>query len=359
MSEILPKGATDTTISPMFASLIKWSLSEFRHLPWRQHRTIYRTLVSEIMLQQTTVGTVLNHYERFLQTFPSLESLASASEEELLVAWKGLGYYRRAKNLKKIAEGLIEQHGGIFPDEVEALQAIPGIGPYTANALRAIGMDKKGLAIDANLERVLARLLGVNVAKGLKLHAAIAEAVAAHPAFQRGFSWRELNEALMDLGRTFCQARRASCELCPLRSHCVAFSQGTPLAYPALVAKPEKEKHELHLLRVFIRKGNKLLVYKKGSSEWLSGQYEVPTLILKTTDKKLTQYPVIAGQPAGLNVEYKTSITKYVIRNFIQVASLKELKQLGFHAPVEWREFDSKEANLSTATLKGLAKLAY
>src|SRR6478672_3587331 len=105
--------------------LLTWSKTEFSHLPWRKNRSLYRTLVSEIMLQQTTVGTVKNHYDRFLVRFPTLESLAAATEDELTVAWKGLGYYRRARNLKKIAEAIANDHGGKFPKDVEHLMEIP------------------------------------------------------------------------------------------------------------------------------------------------------------------------------------------------------------------------------------------
>ena len=153
----------------MWSQLLTWSGREFGHLPWRKNRTLYRTLVSEIMLQQTTVSTVLQHYERFLVRFPDLQSLAKASEEELLVAWKGLGYYRRAKNLKKIAEAIARDWNGEFPEQGADLQMISGIGPYTSNALISIGMDRPALAVDANLERVLARLYGLKTTKGSRL----------------------------------------------------------------------------------------------------------------------------------------------------------------------------------------------
>lgn len=338
-------------------SLLSWSTSEFSELPWRKNRSLYRTLVSEIMLQQTTVGTVKNHYERFLTRFPTLESLAAASEEELTVAWKGLGYYRRARNLKKIAEAIARDHAGAFPSDLESLMEIPGIGPYTANALVGIGMDKRALAVDANLERVIARLFGIKLEKGPKLQKEIQRLFVEKKIFSEKVSFRELNEALMDLGRTYCQARKASCELCPLKKDCISFKAGTPLLFPVVTGEQKKStEHEIHLLRVFVMEKDKLLVYKKASDEWLSGQYEVPTFILSTTDDKLKQYPKLKSKHMPI-VTFKTGITKYKIQNSVVILSEKEFKDLPFRAKSEWRSLTAEESNFTTATLKAYSKI--
>lgn len=340
-------------------ALLLWSQQEFTHLPWRKNRSLYRTLVSEIMLQQTTVGTVMNHFERFLVRFPTLESLAQASEEELIVAWKGLGYYRRARNLKKIAEALVNNHGGEFPHDLEALQEISGIGPYTANALIGIGMNKRALAVDANLERVIARLFGLKTKKGPKLQKEIQNLFIQKSIFNEKVSFRGLNEALMDLGRTFCQARKASCELCTLKKSCKAFELGTPLNFPVSDENEvKKSEHELHLLRVIVKKKEKLLVYQKAQNEWLSGQFEVPTFILKTSDEKLSQYPIIKTEiPQEFVTSFKTSITKYKISNHVLILSEKAFSQMGFKVETQWRSIHEASSNFSTATLKALAKI--
>lgn len=342
--------------------LIQWSQADFSDLPWRKNRTIYGTLVSEIMLQQTTVGTVKNHYERFLQRFPDLKSLATASEEELLVAWKGLGYYRRARNLKKISEHLFLEHQGKFPSTTDELQQIPGIGPYTSHALIAIGKDQRGLAVDANLERVIARYYGLKFEKGPKLQKKILELFQTNKIFPDfDLSYRALNEALMDLGRTYCQARKATCELCPLKKECVAFKSKTPLSFPVektVSADKIKDEHELHLLRVLVIKKNKILVYKKTEKQWLSGQYEVPTMVISTTDKTLKQYPVLKSKFDHKKLKsYKTGITKYKIVNSIYEADQKMFKTLGFVGETEWRDLD-ENANLSTASYKAIKLLA-
>lgn len=339
-------------------ALLRWSQGEFSHLPWRNNRSLYRTLVSEIMLQQTTVGTVKNHYERFLVTFPDLKSLAGATESELLVAWKGLGYYRRARNLKKIAEAIARDHSGEFPDSQEHLQNIPGIGPYTSNALVAIGMDKRGLAVDANLERVIARLYGLKSPKGLKLQKEISELFREKKIFPGSYSYRALNEALMDLGRTFCQARKASCELCPLKAGCSAYESGSPLKFPVETAEKKKaQEHELTLLRAYIVKKGKILVYEKAEGEWLSGQFEVPTFILESTDKKLSQYPELKSKVSGKVVLLKTGITKYKISNHLLLTDEEQMKKWKFGRKLVWKDLQKAESNLSTTTLKGLKAL--
>ena len=338
--------------------LIQWSQKDFTDLPWRKKRTLYGTLVSEIMLQQTTVGTVKNHFEKFLQRFPDLQSLAKASEEEVIVAWKGLGYYRRARNLKKISEHLVNEFKGKFPSTALELQKIPGIGPYTSHALIAIGKDARGLAVDANLERVIARLYGLEFEKGPKLQKKILELFEADEIFS-GFnlSYRALNEALMDLGRTFCQARKASCELCPLKTDCHAFKTKKQLSFPLekSTGKKVSQEHELHLLRILIISKKKVLVYKKSETEWLSGQYELPTLVISSTDKKLKQYPRLETELTEIELkQFKTGITKYKIINSILICDQKELKQMGFTGKLEWKQIEDENSNLSTASSKAL-----
>jgi A/G-specific adenine glycosylase len=339
-------------------TLLSWSEKEFSHLPWRQNRSLYRTLVSEIMLQQTTVSTVTNHFEKFMSTFPTLESLAEASESELLVAWKGLGYYRRARNLKKIAEVLTTDYQGHFPHDSDELMKIKGIGPYTSNAIIGIGMDKKALALDANLERVISRLFNLSAEKGLKLQKEIQHLFLQKKIFNQKVSFRKLNEALMDIGRTFCQARRVSCEFCPLKNDCYSFQHGVPLELPYAHEKSIKKtvEHDLHLLRVFVMRKDQILVYQKSSKEWLSGQFEVPTFIISSTDKKIKQYPII-NEIHKIEMSFKTAITKYKINNSVAILSENAFKKLPFETKCEWRSIHSEESNFSTTILKAIDKL--
>ena len=346
----------------MWDSLISWSKKEFTHLPWRKMRTLYGTLVSEIMLQQTTVSTVLNHFERFLQEFPDLKSLAQASDDELLVAWKGLGYYRRARNLKVIAETVFNDHKAQIPSEIDTLMTIKGIGPYTANALVAIGMDKRGLAVDANLERVLSRFYGLKTPKGPKLQKQIQQLFLEKKiCTEQDVSHRALNEALMDLGRTICQAKRVSCELCPLKKKCVAFKTQSSLLYPMeSEAQKMTKDHDLYLtlIRVVVVKGKKVLAYQKVKGEWLEGQWELPTFVIETNDASFKQYSKFKAKLDTSELpSIKTGITKYSIENRILKISEDEFKLFSSNESYEWRDPSQKESNLSTASFKCLKKV--
>lgn len=346
----------------MWDSLISWSQKEFTHLPWRKKRTLYGTLVSEIMLQQTTVSTVLNHYERFLKEFPHLKSLAEATEDELLIAWKGLGYYRRAKNLKAIAESVFKNYGAEIPDDINVLMTIKGIGPYTANALVAIGLDKRGLAVDANLERVLSRYYGLKTLKGPKLQKQIQQLFLEKKiCFEKEVSYRALNEALMDLGRTICQANRVSCELCPLKKKCAAFKSESPLSYPYGSAEQKKNKSmdlTVKLLRVIVMKGDQILAYQKTKGEWLEGQWEIPTFVIETNDPGFKQYPLLKKEVPTESLEsIKSGITKYSIENKILKMTQAEFKSLHSDKVFEWKTIVDRTSNFSTTTLKCLKKI--
>lgn len=345
----------------LFSNLIKWSESQYSHLPWREKRTLYKTLVSEIMLQQTTVGTVLNHYERFLTEYPTIFDLAKSTEEQVCISWKGLGYYRRARSLRNVAIQIVEDYEGKIPAKLDLLLKLKGIGPYTANAIVAIGADKKALAVDANLERVLARFYGVKEEKGLKLQKKLSSDFEHRKIMTEmdALSPRALNEALMDLGRIICQARKASCVLCPLKSGCKAFSSGDPLQYPVEGEKKVSEDLFIKVLRVVVKDKKKIMVYQKGEKEWLSGQWELPTFIFETNDEKLKQYPVIKAKKNYNDlVMIKTGITKYNIFNFICEMELEEFEVLTKNIDVNYVFKTNSEAlNASTSTLKILKKI--
>ena len=238
-----------------FKKLIKWSETNFKELPWRKDRSLYRTWISEVMLQQTTVFTVKSRLDDFCKKFPDIASLAKASEEELLIQWKGLGYYQRAKNLKKAAIYLVENFEGDFPESIEDLMSVPGIGPYTASAIFAIGMNKKSLPVDANLERVLARIYGIDSEKGEKLKKVLREKFLKKEILNINTNnFRGLSEALMDLGREVCQSKRVFCELCQVRDICVAKGWDDPTKTPAVAPKNKIDKHRLPLIRVICEK---------------------------------------------------------------------------------------------------------
>ncbi len=345
----------------LFKTLINWSKKEFHSLPWRQKRSLYKTLVSEIMLQQTTVATVQNKFENFLQTFPTIEQLAFASEEEMLRAWKGLGYYRRAKNLRMAAIDIIDLYHGKIPQDFAQLKGIKGIGDYTASALLAIGGNKLALALDANLERVLARFYGIEVEKGLKLQKAIRELFETRQCLPEmtKLSARELNEALMDLGRVFCRARKVDCGQCFLQAGCEANKQNRPLDFPILTAKEKNDFIELTLVRFIVRKKKDVFVYQKQEGEWLAGQWELPTFVLEVQQKNFKQYPFLPEKTREQldlqsSRQFRTSITCYKIKNL--VVELSEHDFLQLHLQFRNGFFmNCKSDDLSTASMKALA----
>jgi len=334
----------------MFQNLAKWSLEEFSNLPWRQNRSLYRTLVSEIMLQQTTVSTVLKHFERFMQQYPTPDLFAKATEEELLIAWKGLGYYRRARNLKKACITICEKHNGEIPLDFNTLISIHGIGVYTANAILAMGADKRALALDANLERVISRIYGIKEPKGLKLQKEIAKRFNNNEICNEivPIGARVFNESLMDLGRNYCQARKASCEICFLSKDCFAFKNKMTDQLPVVVEKT-KESFELSLLRVIVEREGKYLTYKKSSTQWLAGQNEIPTFMIDSKDPKLNQYPKIVGE-FNLLPSFKSAITKYKILNFVIWVNEKEAKEMG----LDLNKYSYSNTNLSTGSEKAI-----
>lgn len=339
--------------------LLTWSNKEFNHLPWRKNRSLYRTLVSEIMLQQTTVSTVLNHFERFISTYPDFKTLAATTEEEICMAWKGLGYYRRARNLRLAAIDIAANNSRVPTSKVK-LKEIHGIGDYTANALISIGRNKPALALDANLERVISRLYAISEEKGPKLQKKIQQ------LFEDGFVFphldksgpRAVNEALMDLGRVYCQANKTDCLLCPLSRNCQAYQLDEVENFPIVKAKI-KESHDLDVIRFVVKKGKKVLAYQKSTKEWLSGQLELPTYVLKTSDSSLKQYPKLLKKIETKKLKkFKTAITKYKITNYIYEIDVKEFEALvGIKKKYSFVENNPEKKNFSTATLKTFTKI--
>jgi A/G-specific adenine glycosylase len=239
------------------AAILRWYLEHRRDLPWRRTRDPYAIWVSEIMLQQTRVGTVIPYYERFLERFPTVAALAAAAETDVLAAWSGLGYYGRARSLRHAAFAVVREHAGRIPGDPGSLRALPGIGDYTAAAIASVAFDRPAAAVDGNVIRVIARLegwRGRRDAPGLR-RAVLrrAEALADGP---RPGDW---TQALMELGATICLPREPLCARCPVARRCAARASGAPGLYPAASAAGPA-KAERRLLLVARRAGSVLLV---------------------------------------------------------------------------------------------------
>ncbi len=297
----------------IWLNLINWSKRNHSHLPWREKRSLYHTLVSEIMLQQTTVSTVIPRFEKFIKKFPDISTLAEASEKEVLKSWEGLGYYSRARRLHGASKVICDLE--YFPEKFDELISIKGIGEYTANALLSIGMEKKELSLDSNLIRVLARFFGINNTKENCKKILYEKFNDKKILNLKNISFRALNESIMDLGRVYCQARKTDCLLCPLRKECVSFENNNQLLIPIIEKKKKVKKINLDVLRVLNVKNDKILFFTRPKGKWLEGQLELPSFVFNNST--INQFPRISGiEFTGLPFVSST-ITKYKIKNHI------------------------------------------
>lgn len=221
--------------------LIAWQAADGRHhLPWQGTRDPYRVWLSEIMLQQTQVVTVLGYYDRFLQRFPDVASLAAAPLDEVLGLWSGLGYYSRARNLHRCAQAVVQQHGGRFPDRAEVLAQLPGIGRSTAAAIAAFCFGERVAILDGNVKRVLSRLLGFDRDLAVAAHERALWDEATRLLPERGIE--AYTQGLMDLGATVCTQRSPSCLLCPALPLCAARRRGEPERFPVKTRKLKRKQ---------------------------------------------------------------------------------------------------------------------
>ena len=225
--------------------LLAWYDGAARVMPWRigpaaraagARPDPYRIWLSEVMLQQTTVAAVSGYFTRFVTRWPSVQDLAAAADADVMAEWAGLGYYARARNLLACARAVVRDHGGVFPATAEGLRALPGVGPYTAGAVASIAYDEPAVVVDGNVERVMARLFGVETPLPLSKPALIAHATRLTPRLRAG----DYAQAVMDLGATICSPRNPACGICPLMALCLARKAGIAAELPRKLPKPEK-----------------------------------------------------------------------------------------------------------------------
>ena len=258
------------------ARLLAWFDAHGRHdFPWQRDGTPYSVWVSEVMLQQTQVGTVLPFYERFKRRFPTLGALAAAPLDDVLAHWAGLGYYARARNLWRAARLVVEQHGGELPTDFEALHALPGIGRSTAGAILAQAHGQRWPILDGNVKRVLARYHAVAGWPGLP---AVANQLWRHAETHTPHERvADYTQAIMDLGATLCARLRPACTVCPLASDCAAARAGTQALYPAPRPKRERVQRKVAVLVVRDPDGRVLLQRRPARGIW-GGLYSLPEL---------------------------------------------------------------------------------
>ncbi len=283
-NENTPMGSTPETNTPRGAApedaiaprLLAWFDRHGRHdLPWQRDITPYRVWVSEIMLQQTQVSTVIPYFERFTGRFPDVTALADAALDDVLHVWTGLGYYARARNLHRAARAVRDEHGGVFPMTTDALCALPGIGRSTAGAILSIAGGVRAPILDGNVKRVLTRLRAIDgdPSRGATLEALWALAGQLTP----GERCADYTQAIMDIGATLCTRTRPACALCPLAETCVARAEGTPTRYPA--RKPARRIPERRCQMLVIRNpaGEFLLEKRPATGVW-GGLWSFPEI---------------------------------------------------------------------------------
>ncbi len=265
-----------TLVDPSFSKdVIDWQKQHGRHaLPWQNTRDAYRVWLSEIMLQQTQVAAVIPYYQRFLQTFPTVESLAAAPSEEVMAHWAGLGYYSRARNLHKCAQTIVAQHGGVFPSDPVILEELPGIGRSTAAAIAAFSYGTRAAILDGNVKRVFARVFGVERYPGEKAveNEMWLRAVALLPAIDV----ESYTQGLMDLGATLCTRNRPSCHRCPLSQRCIAYATGRTSELP--IRKPKKSVPEKSTAMLLIIDDDQILLEQRPDKGIWGGLLSLPEM---------------------------------------------------------------------------------
>jgi A/G-specific adenine glycosylase len=254
-------------------NLLTWYDNNKRILPWRDNPDPYRVWISEIMLQQTKVSTVIPYFNRFTETVKNVEELATIPEDELLKLWEGLGYYSRARNLQKAAKQIQKQHNGIIPSNIEELEKLSGIGNYTSGAIASIAFNQRYTAVDGNVLRVFARLLNIQEdIKQREIKAGIKEQVKALLPKERV---GDFNQALMEIGATVCLPSGAPyCELCPLKDQCKAYEHQTQNLIP--LKRKKKETPTMDITVLLIKYNNEYVIEQRPNTGLLASMYQFP-----------------------------------------------------------------------------------
>jgi len=279
--------------------LLAWYARHARDLPWRRSRDPYRVWISEIMLQQTQVATVCDYFARFVREFPTVRALAAADETQVLRAWEGLGYYRRARQLHAAAQQIVAEHGGRLPASAHDLEQLPGIGRYTAGAIASIAFDQRAAILEANTIRMLSRLIGYRgdprSTAGERVLWHVAESVLP----QKYAS--QLNQALMELGSLVCTPSEPKCDQCPLSSLCAAYATGQQHQIPR--PKLPKTYTELREAAVVVRRNGRILVRRCADGERWAGLWDFPRFAIDA------EGPLFANDEIVAKVQAQTGIT--------------------------------------------------
>ena len=264
---------TEATRQDMRRSLLSWYEQSGRKLPWRNEPDIYRVWISEIMLQQTQVKTVIPYYERWLKTFPTVQSLAEADQQSVLKLWEGLGYYARARNLHHAAQQVVDEFNGQFPEDLETILQLKGIGRTTAGGILSSARNLPLSILDGNVKRVLSRVMALEKppAKAMDQLWSLSNDLLdlTNP--------RDFNQALMDLGATLCTQKKPACLICPWRNHCKAHQRGAPTDFPRKAPKKKVPTKKLVAV-IALNEENKVFIQQRPAKGLLGGLWEFPNV---------------------------------------------------------------------------------
>lgn len=273
----------------MTKELLKWYRENQRNLPWRQTSDPYKIWLSEVMLQQTQVATVIQYYLRFTERFPTVHDLAEADEHDVFKLWEGLGYYSRARNLHKCAKTVVREWSGKFPEEASDLIKLPGVGPYTAGAVSSIAFNKSVPAVDGNVMRVISRafLIDVDIANP-KSRRVFEEKIMEIIPYEAG----DFNQALMELGATHCSPQNPDCASCPISSHCMANAGNRQLEFP--VKSPKPAKIEFHAAVLILISDDLIMLEKRNLQGLLKGLWGLPTFLKSKDDENFSESMILS-----------------------------------------------------------------
>jgi A/G-specific adenine glycosylase len=334
-------------IADFRGKLSRWYRSHHRKLPWRETKEPYKIWVSEVMLQQTTVAVVIPYFKRWLSIFPDLNALSKASQQKVLKAWEGLGYYQRAKNLHKTAQIIIQSYGGQFPQDYKVLRSMPGLGPSTTAALLCFAFDKPYPVVEANVRRVMMRLLSVHRKAQPKNDWTFLPFLnCCLPQQKPG----QFNQALMELGALVCKPKNPLCSLCPVTEFCQAYKAGEQ----EIIPQPKKRKYQkVEAVVAIIKKDSKYLIQKRPSKGLLAGLWEFPGGKRRGSESLLQALQREIKEELGVEIENQEYLirvnhayTQFQVTLHVYACSLKNNPHL-------------KAENLRWVTLRGFRRFPF
>lgn len=320
--------------------LIKWYDTNARQLPWRENRHPYNIWICEILLQQTQVKQGLGHYLRFIERFPTVQELHKAPEDEVLLYWKGLGYYSRAINLHKAAHQIIEEFDGEFPNQYPEILKLKGVGKYTAAAIASISFDEKIPAIDGNFYRVLSRIFadGFDISASKAFQYFTDLALLIMPEDKPG----DFNQAIMDIGSEVCRPKNPLCGECPVNDDCLAYQTGRIAEFPVKTKKTKVT--DLNLKYYFIKFRNQFLIKQRGNDFIWKKLYEFPTAIPADWEHLIVNSKIISHklthknmtiEISTLELESKKALEKFASDNDFMIVDEKLADEKSFPKPLE------------------------